>query len=131
MPEPISTGTPTVVAVILVGAEAIGFGVPAGICGFMGAVVSLRYISRRTPIGGFDSFLVVTTGALVAGIFTAPIHSIATGYMGITAQTPVTAGIGFLLGLTADRTVPWVLREVPLFLRRVFGKEPTGKEPKA
>lgn len=88
-------------------------GLEAGtlLAGFLGAIVSLRFLRDLTVI---QALLAVITGAVVAG-YTAPI---AKHYLSLSE--PMKHGLGFLLGLTAMNLVPGVVRLTDRFKEDPF-----------
>lgn len=88
-------------------------GLKAGtlLAGFLGAMVSLRFLKELTVI---QALLAVVTGAVVAG-YTAPIAKIY-----LTLNEPMEHGLGFLLGLTSMNLVPGVVRLTDKFKEDPF-----------
>ncbi len=88
-------------------------GLKAGtlLAGFLGSVVSLRFLQTLTVV---QAVLAVITGAVVAG-YTAPIVQL---YLSLSA--PVEHGVGFLLGLTSMNLVPGVVRLTDKFKEDPF-----------
>ncbi len=91
--------------------EIPGLKVGTLLAGFLGAVVSLRFLQTITVP---QAILAVVTGSVVAG-YTAPIAQM---YLSLSA--PLEHGVGFLLGLTSMNLVPGVVRLTDKFREDPF-----------
>lgn len=91
--------------------EIPGLKVGTLLAGFLGAIVSLRFLQNLTII---QALLSVVTGAVVAG-YTAPVVQL---YLSLSQ--PMEHGLGFLLGLTAMNLVPGIVRLTDRFKEDPF-----------
>lgn len=118
MAEP--SAPPAIIIGILVTAETMGIDVSAVSWGFAGGLLSLHFTPRSEPLDIVKVLLLLTAAVVIAAAFTAPLHLALIGNFGITESTPVTKPLALLLGITAERTIPAVIKGAPNMIALAF-----------